>query len=62
MFVNGFITKEPVGTPLLAMFPSEERTIDGNELQFSTNFHGHFLLTELLLPLLIIPLLRLLLL
>ena len=34
------------------MFPSEERTIDGNELQFSTNFLGHFLLTELLLPLL----------
>ena len=34
------------------MFPSEERTVDGNELQFSTNFLGHFLLTELLLPLL----------
>ena len=34
------------------MFPSEKRTIDGNELQFSTNFLGHFLLTELLLPLL----------
>ena len=30
----------------------KKKTIDGNEIQFSTNYLGHFLLSELLLPVL----------
>ena len=55
-FVNNFLDKFSTLDGLVnnaaIMFAPEKKTIDGNEIQFSTNYLGHFLLSELLLPVL----------
>ena len=55
-FVNNFLDKFSTLDGLVnnaaIMFGPEKKTIDGNEIQFSTNYLGHFLLSELLLPVL----------
>ena len=55
-FVNNFLDKFSTLDGLVnnaaIMFGPEKKTIDGNEIQLSTNYLGHFLLSELLLPVL----------
>ena len=51
-FLNKFSTLDGLVNNAGIMFGPEKKTIDGNEIQFSTNYLGHFLLSELLLPVL----------
>ena len=51
-FLNKFSTLDGLVNNAAIMFGPEKKTIDGNEIQFSTNYLGHFLLSELLLPVL----------
>ena len=51
-FLNKFSTLDGLVNNAAIMFGPEKKTIDGNEIQLSTNYLGHFLLSELLLPVL----------
>ena len=51
-FLNDFNRLDGLVNNAAVMNTSKNYTEDGFELQFGTNFLGHFLLTELLLPLL----------
>ena len=54
-FVDEFNNREEkldilVNNAGIAYYPRFEKTVDGHEVTFQTNYLGHFLLTQLLLP------------
>ena len=56
-FVDEFNKKEDkldilINNAGIAFYPRFEKTVDGHEIIFQTNYLGHFLLTQLLLPML----------